>query len=95
MKKLPPRQVKLNNHVGKFRRYRQYPQVTLAERVGISRSNLCKIEQRQVVPSVLTALRLAEYLEVPIQELFTLKETKVLTEAEKFDLEIQKLLKNN
>jgi DNA-binding XRE family transcriptional regulator len=42
----------------------------LAKRVGLSRAMISKIENAQVSPSLATAFRLAEALEIPITSLF-------------------------
>jgi transcriptional regulator with XRE-family HTH domain len=70
-----------------------FSQAVLADRLGISKSNLLRIEHSQVIPSIATALRLAKILNTPVDELFTLEETKILTKEEKFDLYLEDLLK--
>ncbi|HEX7018272.1 MAG TPA: helix-turn-helix domain-containing protein [Patescibacteria group bacterium] len=95
MKTPPPPHLKIYNNVAKFREATKFPQTVLAQRVGINRSTLFKIEQGQIVPSVLIALRLAHFLQTSVHELFTLEETKVLTEEEKFDLEMAELVQKS
>lgn len=58
------------NRVGEFRCQRGWSKRGLARRVGISRAGLGAIEAGQVVPSVATALRLAEALGCTVEELF-------------------------
>jgi putative transcriptional regulator len=86
----PPR--KLFNNVAKFRMSVGLSQSLLAYRVGVNRSNIFKIENGLVIPSVLTALRIAECLKVSVHDLFTLENIQVLTEAEKFDLYVEEIL---
>ena len=93
MKKSPPLTIKLFNNVAKFRDEHNFPPTALAHRVGINRSTLFRIEQGQVIPSVLIALRLAKYLDTPVGKLFTLEETKVLTEEEEFDEYLKDIVK--
>jgi DNA-binding XRE family transcriptional regulator len=83
--------VTLHNQVGAVRRRVGFPQLALAERLEIHRSNLYRIESGQVVPSVLLALLIAKYLSTPLQELFSLEEIKVLTEREKFLLKMKEI----
>lgn len=80
MKKLIPKNIKLYNHVARVRKAQNFPPSVLAERVGINRSTLYKIEQGQVVPSVLIALKLGRYLHTALEELFSLEENKIMTE---------------
>lgn len=58
------------NRVGELRRRRGWSQRELARRVGVSRAGLGAIEAGEVVPSVATALRLAEVLGCTVEELF-------------------------
>ncbi|HXF56151.1 MAG TPA: substrate-binding domain-containing protein [Actinomycetota bacterium] len=59
-----------SNRVGELRRRRGWSQRQLAERVGVSRAGLGAIEAGEVVPSVATALRLAEVLGCTVEALF-------------------------
>ncbi|TFW19035.1 transcriptional regulator [Massilia arenosa] len=47
-------------------------QAALAERAGITRKSVNAIEAGNMVPSVVLALKLAQALEVPVEELFAL-----------------------
>ncbi|HYD35811.1 MAG TPA: helix-turn-helix domain-containing protein [Vitreimonas sp.] len=85
--------VKLYNNVAKFRKSIGVSQLTLAFHIGISRQNVYDIEKGLVVPSVLTALKIAHYLDASVYDLFSLEKTNVLTESEKFDLELKEMLK--
>lgn len=59
-----------SNRVAELRRRRGWSQRELARRVGVSRAGLGAIETGEVVPSVATALRLAEVLGCTVEELF-------------------------
>lgn len=48
-------------------------QIELAKEVGIGRQALAAIEKGAAQPSLITAFRLAEYLRVKIEDLFTFK----------------------
>ena len=93
MKKLPSSQAKLYSNVAKFRQKLHFSPTALANRAGINRSTLFRIEQGQVIPSVLIALKLAKSLDTLVHKLFTLEETKVLSESEEFDAYLQNLYK--
>lgn len=94
MKKPAPAHIKIYNHLGELRKKLDFPPTTLAERAGINRSTLFRIEQGEVIPSVLVALRLAKTLGTQVDEIFTLEETKFLTEEEKFDEYLKELVNN-
>ena len=74
MKKILPNNIKIHSHLVHYRIIARFPPTALAERVGISQSNLYKIETGKVIPSIATALRLAKALSVSVDELFTLEE---------------------
>lgn len=50
-------------------------QADLAQAIGVSRKTINTIENEVFVPSTVLALRLAEVLNVPVEELFALAET--------------------
>ena len=92
MKKFSQIPFQFNNNVEQLRKRVGFSQTALAAKINISRSNLAKIETGKVVPSVFTAILLAQKLHVRVESLFTLKKQAVLTEAEEFELEIKKML---
>lgn len=79
MKKSPSSSVKLYTNVGTFRKYAKLKPSVVSERVGISRSTLHRIEHGHIIPSVLVALQLAACLKVPVDDLFTLKNTPAVS----------------
>lgn len=48
-------------------------QEALAERVGVSRKTINTVENARFVPSTILALKLADALGVPVEELFRLE----------------------
>lgn len=65
----------LANTVREVRRARRMTQAELASAVGISRQTVVSIEGGDYAPSVLLALRLADALEHPIDQLFFIDPT--------------------
>ena len=64
-------QHKVRNHLRRYRR--QLPDMTqqkLADRVGVTRQTIISIERGRYNPSVGLALRLAEEMGIPVEELF-------------------------
>ena len=64
---------KLHSQIFVYRISRNLSQQDLADRVGVSRYAIHRIERDKSVPSVLLALRLAEVFEVPVESLFRIK----------------------
>jgi putative transcriptional regulator len=91
MKKLPRSQAKLFNCVAKVRESLGFSQTTLAERTGITRGNLHKIETGKVIPSVLNALQIARTLQTQVNDLFSAE--PLLSPSEKFELELKEMLR--
>jgi len=55
---------------------RDKTQEELAKSIGVSRQTIHAIERNKFVPSVQTALKLADYFNVKVEELFQLEENK-------------------
>lgn len=72
----------LKSHLMVNRYLRRLTQQQLAEQTGISRRTVHDIEVEKAIPSVLTALRLAEVLEISVHDLFEIK--YVLSEEKAF-----------
>jgi len=53
---------------------RDKTQEELANSIGVSRQTIHAIERNKFVPSVQTALKLADYFNVKVEELFQLEE---------------------
>ncbi len=62
----------LLNSIREARSARGWTQAELAERVGVSRKTINTVENGVFVPSTIIALKLAQALEMPVEELFSL-----------------------
>jgi putative transcriptional regulator len=51
-------------------------QKKLAEEIGVARQTIHSIENEKFTPSVELALKLAKFFQVPVDDLFSLKEEK-------------------
>lgn len=60
------------NRVAIERKLRGLSQQELADSVGVSRKTISTIETRRFTPSVVVALKLADYFELPVEALFSL-----------------------
>jgi putative transcriptional regulator len=63
---LPP----IQNMIGIYCEEEGIPLSILAERVGISRQHLYRIESGKAIPSLATAFRIARFFKVPIEQVF-------------------------
>lgn len=63
----------LENSVQKVRKDKGVTQEQLAEVVGVTRQTIISIEKGNYVPSVLLAMRIAQYFDTTIESLFTIK----------------------
>ena len=66
--------MKLSNKLRVLRAEKEISQQTLADKVGISRQTVNSIERGKFNPSVKTALKMAEYFGVAVEDAFQLKE---------------------
>jgi len=64
--------VVLRNRVRELRLQQGLTQVTLAKRVGVTRQTIIAVEKGKFVPSVKLALRLANTLGTPLEDVFWL-----------------------
>lgn len=62
----------LDNHIAKLRSRRKISQQELADAIGVSRKTISTVETGRFTPSVVIALRLARYFEVPVESVFEL-----------------------
>lgn len=65
----------LDNHIAKLRLRKKISQQELAEAIGVSRKTISTVETMRFTPSVVIALKLARYFEVPVEAIFELIET--------------------
>jgi putative transcriptional regulator len=49
-------------------------QSDLANEIGVSRKTISTIEVGRFTPSTIIAMKIAQYFEVPVEEIFSLKE---------------------
>lgn len=64
------------NRIAEERKIRGLSQQQLADGIRVSRKTISTIETRRFTPSVVVALKLAEYFEVPVEALFSLSVDK-------------------
>ena len=64
---------RLSNRIKEKRGELGLTQAELAERVGVTRKTVNTVENGVFVPSALLALKLAEALNVPVEELFRIE----------------------
>lgn len=61
---------KVKNYVQNFRAKANLTQEELAEAVGVTRQTIIAIEKGNYTPSVLLALKIAQYFKISIEEIF-------------------------
>ncbi|MEP1034794.1 helix-turn-helix transcriptional regulator [Ekhidna sp.] len=66
--------VKLENRIHVFRAEHRLSQSELANHIGVSRKTISTIEIGKFIPSTMIALKIARYFQVPVEEIFTLKD---------------------
>ena len=66
--------VKVVNHIREIREKRGITQIKMAEDLQVTRQTVSAIEKNKYNPSLELALKLIAYFDVPIEELFYLKE---------------------
>jgi putative transcriptional regulator len=67
------RKVILTNRVRLLRTERSLTQQQLADAIEVIRQTVIAIEQNKYQPSVVLALRLAQYFAVPVEEIFSIE----------------------
>jgi putative transcriptional regulator len=63
----------LSNSIALLRAGRQISQTELAEAIGVSRKTISTVETGRFTPSVVIALKLAQFFAVPVEQIFSLK----------------------
>lgn len=66
---------KIDNHLGKILKDRQISKYNLAKAIGITRQNVTLIINKKSEPSISTCLKIAKYLDLKVEDIFTLKES--------------------
>lgn len=66
--------MKLTNRIRVLRAEKEVSQQVLADEVGISRQTVNSIEKGKFNPSVITAMKMAVYFGVSVEDVFQMKE---------------------
>ena len=61
------------NNIKNYRKIYKLSQVELAEKIGITREHLLRIEKGNNIPNLETAFKIANYFNVSINEIFEYK----------------------
>ncbi len=75
--------MKLNNRLRVLRAEKAISQQVLADEVGISRQTVNSIERGKFNPSVATALKMARYFGVAVEDAFQLEEEEKNDESKR------------
>ncbi|NQV38316.1 MAG: helix-turn-helix transcriptional regulator [Candidatus Marinimicrobia bacterium] len=67
----------MKNEIRVWRAKRDITQAQLAQAVGLSRQTIHSIERRKYVPSVLSALKIAAFFEIRVEEIFYLERKEI------------------
>ncbi len=62
----------LDNHIAKLRSTHKISQQELANSIGVSRKTISTVETGRFTPSVVIAMKLARYFEIPVENVFEL-----------------------
>ena len=65
---------RVTNHLSEIRKQKHLTQADLARMVGVARVSINAIERGRFLPTIETALRIAQALQMPVEEIFQLKE---------------------
>lgn len=69
-------ELKVINHIRDIRKAKDITQIKMAEDLQITRQTITAIENNKYNPSLELALKLIDYFDVPIEELFYLERKK-------------------
>ncbi|WP_233080994.1 helix-turn-helix transcriptional regulator [Rheinheimera soli] len=61
----------LYNRIAELRAARGLSQQQLADAIGVSRKTISTVETSRFTPSVVIALQMARYFEVPVEQIFS------------------------
>lgn len=62
----------LDNYLAKLRSKKKISQQQLADAIGVSRKTISTVETGRFTPSVVIALKLAKYFDIPVEKIFEL-----------------------
>ena len=68
--------VELENRIKEWRAKKDITQEELAIRINMSRQSINAIERGRFIPSILTVLKMADYFETQVENLFFLQDDK-------------------
>lgn len=63
----------LENNIAKLRSKRKLSQQELADSIGVSRKTISTVETGRFTPSVVIALKLSDFFELPVEKIFYLE----------------------
>lgn len=63
----------VSNRVQEFRNDKSLTQEELAKEVGVTRQTIIAIEKGNYTPSVLLALKISKFFEIPVDKIFSIK----------------------
>ncbi len=69
-------QENIKNQVNTYRTERGVTQEELALKVGVSRQTIIALEKGNYTPSILLALKIACFFDIPVEKLFTISYEK-------------------
>lgn len=61
----------LHNRIAELRASRGLSQQQLADAIGVSRKTISTVETSRFTPSVVIALQMARYFDVPVEQIFS------------------------
>ncbi|MCS4486070.1 helix-turn-helix transcriptional regulator [Staphylococcus americanisciuri] len=64
----------MRNRLKELRARDGYNQTQLAQKIGVSRQTISLIERKELVPSVVTAMKIARVFNVPVESVFIFEE---------------------
>ena len=76
----------IQNNLAQFRQKRGFTAIKLAKEIGVSRQTIYAMETGTYVPNTLLALKLAQVLEVTVEDLFKLEVSEIPERTETVDL---------
>lgn len=66
----------MKNRIKEFRAKNNWNQSELAKKVNISRQTVSLIERNNLVPSVITAIKISQAFSINVEDLFLLEDEK-------------------
>ena len=64
----------MQNHIAEFRKEAGLSQQELADAINVSRKTISTVETSRFTPSVIIALKIAQYFNTSVEQLFSLDE---------------------